>query len=1323
MDEEKEIETKEEDRCKVNIGGFSIDTSCIPCVSADKQTDELAALGVFAYDQTEFETNVIDQVDKAIKKEEDERKKSEAKRDLKAVLDEIKMVQHRLDHIEKALAMVPLDTGMSKEVKRTSESVKREKENKIKQLKKLEAKRKALNSYLNDDSVEIDSMINELEGLENCNEDAEDLLRLKDLFAQNNNTNDQLIKTGQMTPFGTVAPSGQNRKSISIFIPDEPTEFEKFLLAKEENIQNVKMNNSDKFNNKIMKTKMSDSSSKQNINKSPKLYSLLTKKSSKIHNTSITENTDYHENDNVDALEKNDTSNKITPIENIDLSFNSDSEYLPDSNEEIESDYNNEKMASRKRKIKTEKDVKSKVRKINSGNNKKNKIKDDGSTRLYVKRINDYRKQCAKEKYEKLNMGEEITEDEVVEFDGNFKIPAKSWNKLYRYQQTGVRWLWELHQQNCGGIVGDEMGLGKTIQVIVFLSGLQFSKIKTIGDQFTGLGPVILVCPATVMYQWVKEFHIWCPLLRVAILHESGSYSCSKVKHIIIIIKRFLIYIHNYKMFYNVFLKKSLVEQINSCNGILITSYAGICIYQNLLLSYEWHYIILDEGHKIRNPDAQVTLACKQFRTCHRLILSGSPIQNNLKELWSLFDFVYPGKLGTLPVFLQQFAVPITQGGYSNASEIQVQTAYKCATMLRDTIKPYLLRRMKEDVKTTIQLPEKNEQVLFCKLTDEQRELYKQYLESQEAVNIMNGSLQIFVGLINLRKICNHPDIFTGGPKIFDSNDQTEETSYGYYKRSGKMMVVKVLLQLWHKQKQKVLLFTQSRKMIKILEKFTKQEGYTYILMDGTTSIAVRQSLITNYNNDPNIFLFLLTTRVGGLGVNLTGANRVIIYDPDWNPSTDVQARERAWRIGQERQVTIYRLLTSGTIEEKIYHRQIFKQFLTNRVLKDPRQRRFFKTNHLHELFFLGEPDKESSETETSAIFAGTGSEVKISNKRPKKKNKIAFSPEKIKKMKQLAKQISSKLKLEKSCKNNTPVDNAAGGVNMESEQMLEKVPEISKNMTKKNESHKKKRNIQTGGCVFEDQKIEYLVKKDVYRPPVEEEEEEEESKKDDYVLHKLFKKSKIFTAMKHDKIMDSADPDYLLVEGEAERVAREAVKALKHSRRQCLGAEYGVPTWTGTQGISGAPKIVRQRFGQKKRFESNCYTEPKSEIGTSSSNNILETEQQKVTITSSSDLLARIKVRNGVVASTSHSNEPEAPALGSKPATEHDELLVEVRNYIAFGASVDGQATTEELLRVFKDKVPAKSTAIFKSLLNQICDFYRSADSRGIWKLKSDFR
>jgi DNA excision repair protein ERCC-6 len=582
---------------------------------------------------------------------------------------------------------------------------------------------------------------------------------------------------------------------------------------------------------------------------------------------------------------------------------------------------------------------------------------DDGKLELYMTRIRKWRAIEAMKEIEGT-----VLKEPDKEFKGGLQVPGSIWNKLYMYQQTGVKWLWELHQQEIGGIVGDEMGLGKTIQMIAFLAALRHSCLQSNVTRKLGLGPVLIACPATVMHQWVKEFHIWWPQFRVVVLHDTGTYTGTK---------------------------KRLISEVVSSNSVLLTTFEGIRIYRDSLLPHMWEYVVLDEGHKIRNPDAVVTLVCKQFRTPHRIILSGSPMQNNLKELWSLFDFVFPGKLGTLPVFMEEFSVPIVQGGYANASQVQVETAYRCACVLRDSIKPYLLRRVKADVK--LQLPKKNEQVLFCRLTTYQRELYEDFLRSPEAEAMMSQKLRAFSGLTTLRKLCNHPDLVVPRkPSSEEGHDEGVgrwsdtvpssgpllEDMYGHWTKAGKMVVVEALLRLWAKQHHRVLLFTQTKQMLDVLEQFAIAQQYVYRRMDGTTPISSRQPLIAEYNNNASIFVFLLTTRVGGLGVNLTGADRVIIYDPDWNPSTDTQARERAWRIGQTKPVTVYRLLTAGTIEEKIYHRQIFKQYLTNRILKDPRQRRLFKSNDLMDLFTLGS-DSVSTTTETSALFAGTGADVK----------------------------------------------------------------------------------------------------------------------------------------------------------------------------------------------------------------------------------------------------------------------------------------------------------------------------------------------------------
>lgn len=315
-------------------------------------------------------------------------------------------------------------------------------------------------------------------------------------------------------------------------------------------------------------------------------------------------------------------------------------------------------------------------------------------------------------------------------------------------------------------------------------------------------------------------------------------------------------------------------------------------------------------------------------------------------------------RLGTLVNFRQQFDFPIRQGGYANASNLQVQTALKCAETLKDAISPYLLQRFKADVASD--LPRKTEQVLFCKLTKTQRDAYENFLSSDELKAIMNGKRQVLFGVDVLRKICNHPDLVEHKTLSIKAG-----YSYGSGAKSGKMQVVKALLELWRDQGHKTLLFAQHRIMLDILEKFVRvMGGIQYRRMDGTTTISARQGLVDEFNSNPEAHVFLLTTKVGGLGINLTGADRVIIFDPDWNPSTDVQARERAWRLGQKREVMIYRLMTAGTIEEKIYHRQLFKQFLINKILRDPKERQTFQMKDLHDLFSLGGANETSTETE-----------------------------------------------------------------------------------------------------------------------------------------------------------------------------------------------------------------------------------------------------------------------------------------------------------------------------------------------------------------------
>jgi len=567
-----------------------------------------------------------------------------------------------------------------------------------------------------------------------------------------------------------------------------------------------------------------------------------------------------------------------------------------------------------------------------------------------------------------------------VIYEGGLEVPAWINNRLFPYQRTGVRWMWELHTQGAGGVVGDEMGLGKTVQVASFLGSMASNRL---------LDSVLIIAPATMLSHWLRELAVWAPGLRRILVHRSGeSDGISRVvsKAMLRSLRRWL--------------KNARADRVNEpiddddynnskehsfCGTgyVIVTTYESIRRSPDEYINHNWSYVVMDEGQKIRNPDADVTLACKRLRTPHRLLLSGTPIQNDLRELWSLFDFIYPGRLGTLPAFDAEFAEPIKRGGYSNASPMQVQLAYRMALVLRDLINPYLLRRQKKDVKEVNRMPSKTEQVLFCRLSSVQRRLYEDYLRSDEVMGVMRGAVQLLKAVTIMRKICNHPNLVTGSNGTLDdrgsdsSSSDDDDDMYDQDKlaeRSGKLQVLSKILPLWKKQGHKVIIFTQWKKMLSIIEQFANLQGWKYCRMDGNTAIASRQKLVDKFNNDESYFCMLMTTRTGGVGLNITGANRVLLYDPDWNPQTDAQARERAYRFGQTRDVTVYRLITAGTVEEKIYQRQIFKTALTNQVLQDPKQRRLFSQKDLKDLFTLKADTKDNDNiTETGQITKGGG--------------------------------------------------------------------------------------------------------------------------------------------------------------------------------------------------------------------------------------------------------------------------------------------------------------------------------------------------------------
>ena len=291
----------------------------------------------------------------------------------------------------------------------------------------------------------------------------------------------------------------------------------------------------------------------------------------------------------------------------------------------------------------------------------------------------------------------------MVIYPPNLIVPAWINNRLFGYQRTGLKWMYELFQQQSGGIVGDEMGLGKTVQICAYLQSMIISR---------QISSILIVCPATLLIHWLQELAKWAPGLRRILIHKAGERADGFSRDISRGMLKSLdkwISIARKEYSNEPLNEKDLEEEIEYsgledgffCGSgyVVVTTFESVRRKSEVWTSHEWDYIIVDEGQKIRNPDAEVTLACKRFRTSQRLLLSGTPIQNDLRELWSLFDFVFPGRLGTLPTFETEFADPIKRGGYSNASPMQVQIAYRSALVLRDLINPYLLRRQKKDVK------------------------------------------------------------------------------------------------------------------------------------------------------------------------------------------------------------------------------------------------------------------------------------------------------------------------------------------------------------------------------------------------------------------------------------------------------------------------------------------------------------------------------------------------------------------------------------------------------------------------------------------------
>lgn len=471
-------------------------------------------------------------------------------------------------------------------------------------------------------------------------------------------------------------------------------------------------------------------------------------------------------------------------------------------------------------------------------------------------------------------------------------LPKKFDGQLRSYQEFGYRWLFALNQAGLGGILADDMGLGKTVQTLALLS--------KVTKKDKNKKPHLIIAPTSVVPQWREEAKRFTPHLKVATI-ERGEREIKKAFRA----------------------------------DIIITSYTLIA-FNKQLQENSYDYCVLDEAQMIKNPQTTRAQICKKIQSAHRLALSGTPIENRLLELWSIFDFLLPGFLGNRSYFKSNFENPIEKYGNNGAHPNGAQE------LLQKKIRPFFLRRTKNEVEKD--LPEKTEEYLFCDLTSKQKALYAEIVAQVrekvfEAIGkkgIQKSKIEILTALLRLRQVCCHTALIQKG-KEGDSS-----------KLDLLMEIMEQLVAEGHK----ALVFSQFVGMLHIVRESIETKKWQYNYLDGST--INRQTVINQFQTDKNIPFFLLSLKAGGFGLNLTEADYVIHYDPWWNPAVENQATDRAHRIGQKNKVIVYKLIAKDTIEEKILSMQKRKQKLSDAFINSEQGFvRSLTKDNLNELFSL----------------------------------------------------------------------------------------------------------------------------------------------------------------------------------------------------------------------------------------------------------------------------------------------------------------------------------------------------------------------------------
>ncbi|XP_074133782.1 DNA excision repair protein ERCC-6-like [Sminthopsis crassicaudata] len=555
-------------------------------------------------------------------------------------------------------------------------------------------------------------------------------------------------------------------------------------------------------------------------------------------------------------------------------------------------------------------------------------------------------------------------------------------DQLFEHQKEGVAFLYSLYKEKRkGGILADDMGLGKTVQIIAFLSAMFDAELVRY---------VLLIMPTSLISTWTKEFGKWAPGMRVATFH--GSSKSERTRNL---------------------------NRIQRKNGVAVTTYQMVINNWQQLSQLDgkefvWDYLILDEAHKIKSSSTKSSIAARAIPVKNRVLLTGTPVQNNLYELWSLFDFACQGSLlGTFKTFKIEYENPITRAREKDATSGEKALGLKISENLMTLIKPYFLRRTKDDVKkknnTKAQsdLPEKNlgddfvcempslsrknELIIWVYLVPLQEEIYRKFVSLNHIKQLLMETRSPLAELTILKKLCDHPRLLSAracsllglkegtffgedGNQEAQSDIQIDQVPHeSLMKESGKVIFLMALLKRLKDEGHQTLVFSQSRKLLDIIEHLLKKENFKTLRIDGTvTHLPERQRRIDLFQQSQGASVFLLTSQVGGVGLTLTAASRVVIFDPSWNPATDAQAVDRVYRIGQKENVVVYRLITCGTVEEKIYRRQVFKDSLIRQTTGDQKNPvRYFSKQELRELFTIGDFRSSPTQMQLHSLHAG----------------------------------------------------------------------------------------------------------------------------------------------------------------------------------------------------------------------------------------------------------------------------------------------------------------------------------------------------------------